>query len=165
MSDERIQVNCTAERLLPQLSTLNTISNQFLNAASTLEEKFHQLYLSVLEINKVVTHIHDSHLHWKSHAGEDKYDVGIGAAFMPPVTGPIDRLVAEFNNMTDMDGNGLIYGYDFLIDLYDSKYNLVLKELEQTMHPNRIPHIKRLSWDLFLETLPGKGKMEGYVNE
>ena len=158
---QSVTVSCGADQLIaPLTSTLNMMT-QVLEATKNIESKLGNMYEHLFEMADVIIHIHDAHLHWKDHFGEDKYDVGIGAALMPPPVGHADRLITEYNNMTDMDGNGLIFGKDFIIDPKDEQYPIMLKSVTELIPFAKLKYIKRISWTTYLKSLPGFGEMEG----
>lgn len=162
--EEKVQsviVSCGAEQLIGPLTSTVSMMTQVLEATKNIESKLGNMYEHLFEMTDVILHIHDAHLHWKDHFGEDKYDVGIGAALMSPPVGHADRLITEYNNMTDMDGNGLIFGKDFVIDSRDEKYPIMLKSVTEIIPYSKLKYIKKISWATYLKSLPGFGEMEG----
>ena len=61
-----------------------------------------------------------------------------------------EKLVSEFYNNEDLDGNGLIYGYDFKIT-DDSKKPAVLNILEKS--PYWINPTTEKTWDDFTSSI------------
>lgn len=69
---------------------------------------------------------------------------------------PAANLISEFYNLTDLDGNGLIYGYDFKIadDPIESAFKpLTLRMLEQS--PYWLNPINEITWTDYLLSIGG----------
>ena len=102
------------------------------------------------ETRDCVVHMHDSHLHAIDHTCEDRFDVESGSAVLKPTSTAADLILREFQNNIDYDGNGLIYGRDFMISRTDSDCPPQVRQLDALMsrYPNSI------TWSAYLETLP-----------
>lgn len=155
-----INVSCGAEKLLPTLMSSATMMVELVESTKVMEQKMVEMYDYLSTMSEIITHIHDAHLHWKQHTGEDKYDVGIGSIITAPLIGPVDRLLSEYNNSTDMDGNGLIFGKDFIIDEKDENYNDNLKNVTNLIPRNKLKLLKKISWSTYLMSVPDQGNME-----
>lgn len=72
------------------------------------------------------------------------------------------RLVGEWLNTTDIDGNGLIYGVDFI--LADDQFfkSRCLKELEMDLDWNPPKDIPILTWEQFCLTFPDRNPDDRY---
>ena len=82
---------------------------------------------TVLMLNK---HDHDSHLHAFPHAGVT-VPTTIGSDTSSAITPPkAASLIAEYMGNQDLDGNGAIYGYDFMIIGTDPEKPNMLKSIE-----------------------------------
>jgi len=105
---------------------------------------------------EVALHVHDAHWHGVLHesnvlSGES------GGLFMPIVTDEVSYLLSEMNNKLDKDGNGLIFGIDFLINPEDPMCPQPLRNIELILlnDDQPIPSVK-LSWFGYISTLPWK---------
>lgn len=66
------------------------------------------------------------------------------------------RLVGEWLKGYDIDGNGLIYGVDFMFPNNEPKKLRCIKEIETDVEWNPPSTIKILTWDEFIDTFPNK---------
>jgi len=79
-------------------------------------------------------HVHNQHLHTYPHKVTEFTD-DPGAKNIAMLPDPTSVLLQEYNAGRDIDGNGLIYGIDFVIEDDDTK-PLILNALESTANWN-----------------------------
>lgn len=72
------------------------------------------------------------------------------------------RLVGEWLHSTDIDGNGLIYGTDFLIRTGDPNKCRCLLEIEEDLDWDPPHDIMIISWDQFCNTFPNGNPDDRY---
>jgi hypothetical protein len=77
-----------------------------------------------------VRHIHNQHLHTYPHKSLEFTD-DTGAKNIAMLPDPTSILLQEFNSGRDIDGNGLVYGMDFVIEDDDTK-PIILYALESS---------------------------------
>lgn len=146
-------VQCSAVKLLSPLQGVmhatNTMSETLLRIESICTE-IRDVMVNVLDLQE---HLHDSHWHGITHFAEEGVNVENGHIFIPPIQDESSILIIEYQNKIDKDANGLIYGYDFIIDDDDPQKPMSLKMLEELMVANEdpIPSIK-FKWQDYLQT-------------
>lgn len=65
------------------------------------------------------------------------------------------KLISEMNNMSDTDGNGIVYGRDFVFAENLENYPPVLQSVAVTLNETRVPATaQRLTWEEYVATLP-----------
>lgn len=156
-SGTTVNINCSAGELADSLNGSKDTLEKILTATQRIENALLYTYQVMADMADAVIHIHDAHLHFKSHSPQDGYDVGTGGFLMPPPRGLGDRLAQEFSNNTDLDLNGLIYGRDFIIDVDDVDAPPILLTVFEMIPRKQRLSTKKLSWKSYLATLPGNG--------
>jgi len=124
------------------------------NALSKILKTLDDIKLLLEDTFEVDLHVHDAHWHGVLHdssvlSGES------GKMFIPIVTDEVSFLLSEMNNKLDKDGNGLIFGIDFLINPEDPMCPQPLRNIELILSNDGqdIPSVK-LSWFGYISTLP-----------
>lgn len=148
-----VNVSCGAAGLSSSLESISGGFAALLQSSLNIEQSLKDMYEDIKETRDAVVHIHDAHMHGTNHAGEDRFDVGVGGALLPAPAGPSDRLISEFNNNMDYDDNGLIYGKDFIIDENDEDLPQTVRDMHVSMA--RLPRIT-MSWQDYLDTIPSE---------
>lgn len=106
-------------------------------------------YDSILEeiqdLDDYQMHVHDSHLHTVQHDVDD-----VPATKGPPntIVPAAGILVQEFMGNEDLDSNGAIYGFDFMIDPTDTNKPATLPGLEQS--PDWTTPVCVITWQQYL---------------
>jgi hypothetical protein len=155
-------IECKANELAQPIKILIGQLTGLLQVTLTLDEKIQTMADQFETVYKITKHIHDSHLHPFPHEAQDEYEVQMGGNVYPDFIGPADRLITEFNNSVDVDGNGLIYGVDFIINSDDQDKPCTLDDLEMAISQECLNRMAKLSWKEFLETL--SQEMRDYYN-
>lgn len=151
-----VNVECGASALSEPLNMATTAMTALLTSTQNVEAAVQGLYEYVKEMSNAIVHIHDAHLHSTAHAAEDKYDVESGEYLLPPPMGWADRLLAEYNNNVDHDGNGLIYGKDFIIKSTDTSRPPILDSIDTILASKGGWKGKTITWKAYLATLPSQ---------
>jgi len=107
--------------------------------------------ISVLPLLKYIRHIHNDHYHSVPHMVDEGLSndqenmtndyiqpIRNGCVFSPIISPP-NILLQEFISNLDLDGNGMVYGTDFMIPNSDSQKPYILKTIEK-MPEWTIPH-------------------------
>lgn len=97
------------------------------------------------------THLHNAHLHKRDHMCEEKLSDECGGGEAPSM--PAAKLVNEHMGNNDEDGNGLVYGVDFIINPTDPDKPPMLQKIEQSPDFNPPSGITKMTWSEFLATL------------
>jgi len=155
-NDSSVTVQCGASALSEPLNMAVSALKSLLTSTQNIETNVASMYEYVKEMSNAIVHIHDSHLHGKSHSAEDKYDVESGSYSLPMPMGWGDRLIAEYNNNMDHDSNGLIYGKDFMISSSDSSRPPILDSIDTILSSKGGWSGKTISWKAYLATLPSQ---------
>jgi hypothetical protein len=99
-------------------------------------------------------HGHDSHLHPFKHSAATVPATAGSDAPMDPITPPkAASLIAEFMGDEDLDKNGAIYGYDFMINGTDPEKPNMLKSIENM--PDWSDPVCKITWAQYLVWVDG----------
>jgi hypothetical protein len=146
-----INVECGASKLIPYLTSNHATIQQLLCAAENIESTMAVVSNYINNLHDAVVHIHNSHLHTSSHRAEDGFDTTSGGRSVVGYQSLATTLIHEYHFNEDRDQNGLIYGYDFMIDEDDIKLPPIVLSLHNSF--KRLPKTI-MSWDSYRSTLP-----------
>lgn len=154
MADE---TSCQAPRVQESLDAVLGALVGIVDNIQSVEAYTKQLASHMEQIKQVITHYHDSHLHPIAHDGHEIYNVPVGRAIMPMPITPADKIMSEYNTGYDSDGNGLIYGRDFIFIKSDSLPKMISPINDMLIDQNKIR--RRLTYNEYLDTIPNADKV------
>ena len=115
---------------------LDNVNNSMVeNQLDTLIDWAETIDSDMTSTHDTIKHIHQLHLHTKSHFASDQPNE-MGPKTLLNIQPPI-ILLQELTTKTDADGNGLVYGVDFIISKNDPNKPPILINVEQTYTPSR----------------------------
>lgn len=120
------KISENTEKLVDIITHLNTVIVDLHEIQAKLESIDGRLYTS----NVLNDHLHKQHQHPKSHNASLK-DSSLGSKFIS-MAQPAVYLMQEWTTNTDVDGNGRIYGRDFMISNTDPEKPMMLKGIEES---------------------------------
>lgn len=154
-----INLECGATQLIGPVNATMAAMVELLNSTNNVESKLESTVSLLTDILKIVKHMHDAHMHNKQHEVTETENI-TGYRFMPQILTLADRLAQEFSSNIDIDENGLIYGFDFIIDDTDPKIPPILDELNLVILDEGYNPSRKLTWDSYLQTVPEDARKE-----
>lgn len=147
-------VQCSAVKLLSPIEGIRVMTVNMTNTLGRIETictTIRDLMDNMLDVQE---HIHDAHWHGSTHYAEQGINVEPGMVFIPPKIDESSVLNNEYQNKSDKDSNGLIYGYDFIISNSDPEKPISLRSIDEVMLQNgdSIPSVQ-MTWQDYLATV------------
>ena len=147
-------VQCGAIKLLSPIEGIRVMTtniNSTLGRIETICTSLRDLMDNMLDMQE---HIHDAHWHGSTHYAEQGVNVEPGKIFIPPKVDESSILNGEYQNKADKDGNGLIYGYDFVISNDDPEKPLPLRGVDDMMLANGDPQPSvKMTWQDYMSSI------------
>lgn len=154
---EEKKLECSAPKVQNSLAAVLGAMTSVIDSLKNIEDYTKALSDDIQEITKVAKHYHDSHLHTYAHDGTDQYDVPMGKAILPTPNTPADKVMTEYNTNVDMDGNGLIYGKDFVFKTTSEIPRVIQTVNDKLLRENTIK--TKMTFDAYLKSVPNADKL------
>ena len=106
---------------------INTIAEMIKDWEITTHH-YHRLLSQLSDLYKIIIHIHQNHLHGKKHNVSQQLDPGLKSGCSDLTA--LDRLLREIETQYDYDGNGLVYGDDFIFPELDPNIPKAIQETQ-----------------------------------
>ncbi len=143
-------INVDVSKLLNPLKLTAESINFLSNNLNEVQTMLSSISTNTKELKDCLIHIHNSHLHNSPHLCSDKFEAKPGSPLLDSSLSLSDLLIREFQHNVDCDGNGLIYGKDFVIIPNDKNAPPQINELLEIIDFN----YNQISWDSYKQTLP-----------